>query len=250
VGLEQALHLGDRDVLAGADDDVFDAADDREPALVVDRRQISGAKPTPAGVRGARLQLFVGTADEELRPAQPQLPTLPDTQLDVARWSTVRIARPVEGIAGVARRDGWCLGRSVGALDDGAERLSSLVDERRRDPGAAGRDEAQTGHPFGGETGRRHQCHEERRRPDHERDPLIVDDAEGLLGIPLLHERRAHAGDAREQDAVEEAGDVGEGSGHEHGVLARELMHVAHELALVEQAPLGVKHSLGGARRS
>ena len=45
MGLEHALHLGGRDVLAAADDDVLDAADDREPAVGVDGGEVAGAEP-------------------------------------------------------------------------------------------------------------------------------------------------------------------------------------------------------------
>src|SRR5207244_12882676 len=43
VGLEHALDLGRGDVLAAADDDVLEAAHDREPPLVVDGAEVPGA---------------------------------------------------------------------------------------------------------------------------------------------------------------------------------------------------------------
>src|SRR5581483_10670819 len=71
VRLQHALHLGRGDVLAAPDDDVLDAADDRQPAVGVHRRQVAGAEPAPRD--GGTGLLRVRIADEQLGAAQPEL---------------------------------------------------------------------------------------------------------------------------------------------------------------------------------
>ena len=49
MGFEHLLDLGGADVLAAADDDVLEAADDLERAVGVERREVAGAEPAVGG---------------------------------------------------------------------------------------------------------------------------------------------------------------------------------------------------------
>src|ERR671910_3573301 len=94
--LEDAFHLGGGDVLAGPDDDVLHAADDREPAVGVDGGEVAGAEPAlPDGGAG---RLGVRVAHEQLRAAQPQLARVAVGE----NASRFRIADPQLGRAGRA----------------------------------------------------------------------------------------------------------------------------------------------------
>ena len=54
VRFELVLDLRGRDVLAAPDDHVLEAADDREPAVAVERREVAGAEPA-VGVEASAL---------------------------------------------------------------------------------------------------------------------------------------------------------------------------------------------------
>ena len=97
---EHVFHLGRRDVLAAADDHVLLAADDRQPAVVVDGGEIAGREPA-ADDRGAGLRR-VGVAGEELGAAQQQLAVGRDRQLALPYRTTVGLARAARGVAD------WC----------------------------------------------------------------------------------------------------------------------------------------------
>ena len=231
-----------------ADDDVLQPAGDGDPALGVDRGPVAGAEPAvdEGGLGGFRIVIAgaqLGAADEELV-------ALAESELDLARGPAIGVAAPLGRVVGVGRRHGGGLGRAVGPFHHGAEAFRGLVHEGRGDAGAARGDQAQRGDPLGREAVRRHQADEEGRGTDHERDVLGFDQVEGMLRIPLGHEHRPHAGGLRDEQAVEEAADVGQGRGHEDHVRGGQPVDVDHDVGLVAKGALGVQDALGLARRA
>ncbi len=107
---ELVLDLGGRDVLAAPDDDVLQAADDREPAVVVERREVAGAEPA-VGVERVGVVRGIEIADAHLGPAHAQL-AVDDAQLDLA--DRVPVVQP----RGVGRRRPTALVATVGASVD------------------------------------------------------------------------------------------------------------------------------------
>src|SRR5690349_4819543 len=68
VAVEQVLDLTRAQLLTRADDDVLDAALDREVALVVQLAEVAGPEPAVRG-EGVALERRIAVAHEELRPA-------------------------------------------------------------------------------------------------------------------------------------------------------------------------------------
>ena len=210
--------------------------------------RVWSASAYPANSSGPRSSSSPGSPDPD--PATGHLVHHPE--LGLADHPAVGVAGPVGGIVPCRGGDGRGLGRAVGPLDGGVEGFPGRVDELGGDGHRPAGDDPETGHGFGGEAGGPGHAREVGRRPDHEADASLRNEPVGPLGVPALHQHRAHADGDREQHPAEQSGDVGQRGRHEHGVGRSEPVGTRHGPRLVGQAPVGVEHHFrlpGGARR-
>ena len=199
VGMHQqrSLHLAAADVLSTADDQVLDAIDDEQVALVVEIGDVAGAEPPVFEHAGIDLGP-VPVADEHRRAAHQQFAALAGRQFGALLVDNLQLQH--RRAAPGARRARQVLR----AADAGADRVGlghapagirhRLREHRIDSPhllGRARRAAAAHHHQrrevVSARSRNTHQVAGDRRRPDEGRDPLSLDQRRGLLGVPLVH---------------------------------------------------------------
>ena len=183
--VDHPLHLGAGDVLATRDDEVLQAIDDEEVAVVVAHADVAGVEPTAGEGPGGGL-LVAPVAREDLRPPEHDLAWLargdraalvvPDIQVEVE-------ARPADaaelGDDAVAVEEGvprHRLGQAVGVGEPGRrERALDPLDQRDRHLLAAVDDHPHRREVARLDLGQRHDRVHHRRGEPHGGDARALD---------------------------------------------------------------------------
>ena len=242
MGLEVLLHFRRGDVLAAADDAITKPAGDRHPA-VGDGGQVAGAEP--AIYEGAGGVLGVEITPGQLGSGDPKLARAVDAEPGLPEGAAVGEDHPVGRVVETGGGDGWRLGGAVGALHHHAQGGRGPAAESGRHPGAPARDHPQRRGAGRLEAGAVHEGGEQGRRPHHVGDRLLLDQLQGLLGIPAGHQDRLHAGRTRNQHAVQQSRHMGQRRRHQGTILGGQAVGLRQLSHLVAQASVGVDHAPG-----
>ena len=256
---EHRLELGRRHLVALVLDELLDAVDEHDVAVVVGAADVAGVQPAVGVDRGGGRLRVVEVAAHDLRPAHADLALLARAELVAAGdvddpalgVGHRRADRPEPVARGIERRDVGDragLGHAValhhraadalrgGLLQLGAQRRGARVDERQ-----AREVEALDDRALG-------QGEDDRRDEVGLRGAVLLHEAEEALEVEARHrdERRAVAQDRVHDHGqavdVEERQDADERVVGGHGLLGGRLQDVGHQVAV------GEHHALGQAR--